>query len=57
MLRGRETETMELECPECGAVVKLTPKQAEAGSARCPRGHEFVVMGMLGGPGDDQNPQ
>jgi len=29
--------------------VKTTAKQAEKGKVRCPRGHEFAVMGMLGG--------
>ena len=47
--RGREK--VELECPECGARVKVTSKQAEAGKVRCPRGHEFAVMGILGGGG------
>ncbi|HEY6459625.1 MAG TPA: hypothetical protein VIY73_05715 [Polyangiaceae bacterium] len=49
MLGGRDEETVELQCPECGAKVKTTAKQAEKGKARCPRGHEFAVMGMLGG--------
>ncbi len=30
----------------------LTVKEAEKGKVRCPKGHEFVVMGMLGGFGD-----
>jgi hypothetical protein len=49
MLGGRKTEAVELECPECGAVVKTTAEEAEKGKVRCPRGHEFAVMGMLGG--------
>jgi CxxC motif-containing protein len=55
MLGGREKETVELRCPECGARVETTAKEAEKGKVRCPRGHEFAVMGMLGGlegPGD-----
>jgi hypothetical protein len=48
MLGGRDKDTVELECPECGAVVKTTAKEAEKGKVRCPRGHEFAVMGMLG---------
>ncbi len=48
MLGGRGNETVELECPECGAVVKTTAKEAEKGKVRCPKGHEFAVMGMLG---------
>ncbi len=48
MLGGKK-ESVELECPECGAVVKTTAEEAEKGKVRCPRGHEFAVMGMLGG--------
>ena len=36
-------------CPECGARVETTAKEAEKGKVRCPRGHEFAVMGILGG--------
>jgi len=43
-----DAETVELECPECGALVKATTKEAQKGKLRCPRGHEFAVMGMLG---------
>ena len=50
MLGGRDKDVVELECPECGATVKTTVKQAEKGKVRCPNGHEFVVMGMLGSP-------
>jgi hypothetical protein len=51
MLGGRnDDDVVELECPECGATVKTTVKQAEKGKVRCPNGHEFVVMGMLGSP-------
>ncbi len=56
MLEGRNDEPIELECPECGAVVKATAKEAEKGTLRCPRGHVFAVMGMLGGP-SGQGPQ
>jgi hypothetical protein len=49
MLGGKNGSTVELECPECGAVVKTTAKEAQKGKVRCPRGHEFAVMGMLGG--------
>jgi hypothetical protein len=62
MLGGRDSSTVELKCPECGAVVKTTAKEAQKGKVRCPRGHEFAVMGMLGGlggggpgPGDDHD--
>jgi predicted Zn finger-like uncharacterized protein len=44
-------EPVELECPECGTVFKVASSVAEKGKVRCPRGHEFAVMGMLGGPG------
>jgi hypothetical protein len=47
MLREKD-EKVELECPECGAKVQTTSKEAERGKVRCPRGHEFAVMGMLG---------
>jgi predicted Zn finger-like uncharacterized protein len=47
----RGGDKVELECPECGARVKVTSKQAQAGKVRCPRGHEFAVMGILGGAG------
>ena len=50
MLGGRNDDVVELECPECGATVKTTAKQAEKGKVRCPNGHEFAVMGMLGSP-------
>jgi hypothetical protein len=50
-----DKEKVELKCPECGALVTTTAKEVEKGTVRCPRGHEFAVMGMLGGPtnGDD----
>ncbi len=56
MLGGRDKESVELECPECGALVKATVKEAEKGKVRCPNGHEFVVMGMMGGPGGSGGP-
>jgi len=55
MLGGRE-EQIELECPECGTRVKTTAKEAEEGKVRCPRGHEFQVMAMLGDSVDDTGP-
>jgi hypothetical protein len=51
MLGGRKDETVELTCPQCGSRVKTTAKEAEKGKVRCPRGHEFAVMGILGGGG------
>jgi hypothetical protein len=52
MLGRRDDEVIEIECPECGAVVKTTAKEAEKGILRCPNGHSFAVMGMLGGGPD-----
>jgi hypothetical protein len=52
MLGKGDKEAVELECPECGAQVKTTAREAAKGKVRCPRGHEFAVMGMLGDPGD-----
>ncbi len=58
MLGKRETDAVELECPECGAVVKTTAEEAEKGKVRCPRGHEFAVMGMLGtSAGGERDPR
>jgi hypothetical protein len=54
MIGGRDSETVDLECPVCGARVHTTVKAAEKGKVRCPRGHDFEVMGALGdvgGPG------
>ncbi|HEY8038634.1 MAG TPA: hypothetical protein VIF15_02525 [Polyangiaceae bacterium] len=51
MPAGDAGDKVELECPVCGAKVKTTVKEAEKGKVRCPRGHEFPVMGILGGPG------
>jgi hypothetical protein len=53
MLRGKDNEKIELECPVCGAKVEATARDAEKGKVRCPKGHEFSVMGMLGGAGGD----
>jgi predicted Zn finger-like uncharacterized protein len=52
MLGRRGNEEVELECPVCGTVFKVTEREAEKGKVRCPKAHEFTVMGMLGGPGD-----
>ena len=52
MLGRPDDEPVELECPECGTVFKVPARTAEKGKVRCPRGHEFAVMGMLGGEGD-----
>ncbi|HEV3193967.1 MAG TPA: hypothetical protein VGY54_25855 [Polyangiaceae bacterium] len=56
MLGEREDETIELECPECGARVQTTAGEAEkTGMVRCPRGHEFAVLGVLGPSEGDIN--
>jgi len=55
-MMGRREEEIELECPECGILVKATAEQVEEGKVRCPRGHEFAVLGMLGDPADDAGP-
>jgi hypothetical protein len=49
MLRKNSDERVELECPECGAIVRTTARLAEEGTLRCPNGHEMAVMGILGG--------
>jgi CxxC motif-containing protein len=49
MWREHDGDTVELDCPECGAHVKAPTKEVESGKVRCPRGHEFAVMGILGG--------
>jgi hypothetical protein len=48
MLRETQDEEVEIECPECGALVRATAEKALEGILRCPRGHEIEVMGMLG---------
>jgi predicted Zn finger-like uncharacterized protein len=56
MLGGRDDDKVDLVCPECGAKFKVTAKEAEKGKVKCPRGHEFAVMGMLGGGGGVGSP-
>lgn len=56
MLGRHDDEPVELECPVCGTQFKTTERQAAKGKVRCPKGHEFAVMGMLGGPGDAGGP-
>jgi predicted Zn finger-like uncharacterized protein len=51
MLGGRDKDKVDLECPECGTKFQATEAQAQKGKVRCPKGHEFAVMGMLGGMG------
>ena len=51
--RSRD-DSVELECPECGAVFETTVRVAEKGKVRCPKGHEFPVVGMLGGGGGSE---
>lgn len=54
MLGKRDDEPVELECPVCGIDFKTTESEAAKGKVRCPRGHEFAVMGMLGEPGESR---
>jgi hypothetical protein len=56
LMLGGPDEHVELECPECGARVKATAKEAESGKVRCPKGHEFPVVAMLGNSLDDNEP-
>ena len=51
MLGRHDGEPVELECPVCGTQFKTTEREATKGKVRCPKGHEFAVMGMLGDPG------
>ena len=53
---GGHEGQIDLECPECGARVKVTAGEAEKGKVRCPKGHEFAVMSMLGDSIDDTGP-
>jgi hypothetical protein len=55
MLGRSDDEAVELECPECGRHFKVTEREAAKGKVRCPNGHEFAVMGMLGGEADGED--
>jgi hypothetical protein len=60
MLGAGSGDAVEFECPECGAKFKTTEKEASKGLVRCPHGHEFAVMGMLGtsvGDGGTREPK
>jgi predicted Zn finger-like uncharacterized protein len=48
---GKETEKVDLECPECGTKFQVTAAEAAKGKVRCPKGHSFGVMGLMGGGG------
>jgi predicted Zn finger-like uncharacterized protein len=50
MLGRPKDEKVELVCPECKTRFEVSEKDAAKGKVRCPRGHEFAVMGILGGP-------
>ena len=51
MLGRSGKEKVDLECPKCGAKFQATEAEAAKGKVRCPNGHEFGVMGMMGGGG------
>ncbi len=54
--KGEHDDEIEFECPECGTIFKASERDAAKGLVKCPRGHQFAVMGMLGGDGDDVGP-
>jgi len=56
MLGGRKNAMVELECSECGAVFKAPAGELEKGKVRCPKGHEVLVMGLLGGSEESEDP-
>jgi hypothetical protein len=49
MLGKDRGDKVELECPVCGVHVEASAKAVESGKLRCSKGHEFEVMGTLGG--------
>jgi hypothetical protein len=51
MLGKGGKEKVDLECPECGTKFQTTEAEARKGKVRCPKGHEFGVMGLMGGGG------
>jgi peptide subunit release factor 1 (eRF1) len=51
MVGGSDKDKVDLECPKCGTKFQTTQAQAEKGRVKCPKGHEFEVMGLLGGGG------
>lgn len=43
------SQDIELTCPECGEVVRLSEEEAERKmKARCSKGHEFPIAKALG---------
>ncbi len=51
MLGRDDKQKVDLECPRCGAKFQVTEAQAAKGKVTCPKGHEFGVMGLMGGGG------
>ena len=51
MLGKGGKEKVDLECPQCGTKFQVTEAEAQKGKVRCPKGHEFGVMGLMGGGG------
>jgi predicted Zn finger-like uncharacterized protein len=51
MLGKGGKDKVDLECPQCGTKFQVTEAEAQKGKVRCPKGHEFGVMGLMGGGG------
>jgi predicted Zn finger-like uncharacterized protein len=51
MLGKGGKDKVDLECPQCGTKFQVTEAEAAKGKVRCPKGHEFGVMGLMGGGG------
>jgi hypothetical protein len=44
-----DAEQIEVKCPECGSLVRVTVAEAErTNKARCPKGHEVPLAKALG---------
>jgi len=43
-----DDELIEVRCPECGSVIKITEEEAEEkNSAKCPKGHDVPLAKAL----------
>lgn len=46
---SKDEAMIEVRCPECGAIARISEKEAEKTSkARCPNGHEIPLAKALG---------